>query len=105
MNILIKDNHNEGIYIIEGNQAFKNAIYSDIVGNETNETNEICLLTHQQLTKSHIKLPCTHTFNYIPLFNEVSIQKTIKNSYETTRLRIHQMKCPYCRTVFDNILP
>jgi len=88
--------------LIEGNLDFKNAIYIDIINNVSNE---ICLLSHQQLTKSHIKLPCTHSFNYIPLFNEVSIQKTIKNSYETTRLRINQMKCPYCRTVFDNIMP
>ena len=103
MNVLI-----EGNYTIEGNLDFKNAIYSDIINEENNVSNvneTICLLSHQQLTKSHIKLPCTHTFNYIPLFNEVIIQKTIKNSYETTRLRIHQMKCPYCRTVFDNILP
>ena len=46
-------------------------------------------------------------FNYIPLYNEIIYQKTNKYSiaYDYTKLNINQIKCPYCRTVTNNILP
>lgn len=64
-----------------------------------------CTITQQPLTKSHIILPCSHKFNYIPLFNEVCLQKTKKNVYDTDHLSINQIKCPYCREISNNILP
>lgn len=87
-------------YIIEDNLDFKQALVEDDCDIITN----ICLISQQQLTKSHIKLPCQHTFNYIPLLNEAIKQKQI-NVYETCRLKTNQLKCPYCRTVFDKLLP
>lgn len=96
-------------YIIEGNLDFKTAMASDIE-NEFINDEEICLVSQQLLTKSHIKLPCGHKFNYMPLYNELykqkqKIQQKNIHSFETCHLKINQIKCPYCRKVFDNILP
>lgn len=66
----------------------------------------ICLITKMPLTTNYIKLGCNHTFNYVPLFNEVCNQKIAKNKIlDVTSLYVNQIKCPYCRTKFDNLLP
>lgn len=72
-----------------------------IVKNEDN----FCYITQDMLKENSIKMQCGHTFNYIPLLNEVKKQKQMKNSYSTLRLRIHQIQCPYCRQIQDAILP
>jgi hypothetical protein len=119
-------------YIIEGNLDFKTAMAegngvegngvegNGVEGNGAQDNSAqdngaednigVCLVSHQKLTKSHIKLPCGHKFNYMPLYNEINKQKQ-KNQqkqphyFDTCSLKINQIKCPYCRTVFDNILP
>lgn len=87
-------------YIIEDNLDFKTAL-----GKDSDEENAICLISQQPLTKSHIQLPCKHTFNYKPLYKEIYMQKTVRNMYETVRLKINELKCPYCRSVSDHLLP
>lgn len=105
-NEVCHNNYNTN-YIIEDSLDFKNEM-SSCVNNKIINTDsllsETCLISQEKLTKSHVKLPCSHTFNYIPLFNELCSQKQ-KNIYESTTLKIHQMKCPYCRLVFEHILP
>ena len=66
-----------------------------------------CMITHCQLEDNAISLICGHKFNYIPLYNEIKYQKTNKYSlsYDYTKLGINQIKCPYCRTITNNILP
>lgn len=64
-----------------------------------------CYITRECLTENYIKLNCGHTFNYIPLFNEVKSQKFNKSSYNITKLKINQLQCPYCRVIHNNILP
>ena len=84
------------------NNANNNANNDDNADN--NNDDEICLLTHQPLEENFITMVCKHKFNYIPLYNEICRQK--QNNYlETTHLLIHQMKCPYCRTITNKILP
>lgn len=87
-------------YIIEDNLDFKAALANDLT-----EENTICLISQQPLTKSHIQLPCKHTFNYKPLYKEMYVQKTVRNMYETVRLKINELKCPYCRSVSEQLLP
>lgn len=91
-------------YIIEDNLDFKMALLLDDESFANDTEGGVCLITQQPLTNSHIKLPCSHAFNYMALYKELVIQKT-KNSYETTHLKIFQIKCPYCRNVSDNLLP
>jgi len=62
--------------------------------------NEICLITGEKLMENHITLSCKHTFNYEPLYNDVKSYKSSKNNLSFT-----QMKCPYCRSVENKILP
>jgi len=68
-----------------------------------------CLLTKEPLDNIHIKLTCGHKFNYIPLYREVVMQKTSGMSstgyYYSHSLKRNEIKCPYCRTVQDKLLP
>ena len=68
-----------------------------------------CLLTKEPLDNIHIKLECGHKFNYVPLYREVVMQKTTGMSpigyYQSHSLKRNEIKCPYCRTVQDKLLP
>ena len=93
-------------YIIEGGIDF----YSEInKKNEEEDDDEKCLITHQLLTLNFIKLSCGHKFNYLPLYKEICNQKKVLSnnaiSYETYRLKINEIKCPYCRLKKNEILP
>lgn len=96
-------------YIIEGDIDFYselnnsgdiNSIISPTSPNELN-----CLISKEKLNDNFITLPCNHSFNYFPLYKEVILQKTIPNSLETARLSPHQIRCPYCRTIVNKLLP
>jgi len=89
-------------YTIEDNLDFKSALFDD--SDLDSIDNNMCLISQQKLTKSHITLPCEHKFNYMPLYNEIYRQKQ-KNLFEVCNLKVNQIKCPYCRTVFDKFLP
>ena len=72
---------------------------------DTTSSNKNCLITQTNLTDNFITLDCNHTFNYIPLYNEVVKQKSRLNSFETTHLKLNEIKCPYCRTINKQLLP
>lgn len=105
-------------YNIEGGINFYEELYQPTPtqlnvdlngGNECDVDTKMCLLTKLPLTYGHITLPCTHTFNFLPLYNEVLSQKTnpdlLKNVYHIVISKNH-LKCPYCRTVHaDSLLP
>ena len=109
-------------YIIEGGIDFygelnkdeiaigPNAIGANEIGPNEIGPNEIdpnasCLISKEPLKDNFITLPCKHTFNYVPLYKEVILQKSLYNSLETTKLLPYQIKCPYCRLVINNLLP
>lgn len=87
-------------YVVEGDINF-----FDELNNEYDDTNDNCLIENNPLTDNFITLSCNHKFNYLPLYNEVVKQKTKYNPNETTKLKINQIKCPYCRQITNNILP
>ena len=65
-----------------------------------------CLITNDPLNLFHVTLTCGHKFNYEPLYQEVIRQKGrlgMHNYYE--KIGTHQIKCPYCRTTTDKLLP
>ena len=64
-----------------------------------------CLISKEPLSDNKITLECGHSFNYVSLYNEVIYQKRILNSLETNPLLTNQMKCPYCRRIYNYILP
>jgi len=96
-------------YIIEGDIDFYNELnnsgnINNIISlNSSDET--ICLISKEELTDNFITLPCKHTFNYVPLYKEVILQKITPNYLETSRLLPYQIRCPYCRAIVNNLLP
>jgi len=65
-----------------------------------------CLISHEKLEDNYITLTCGHTFNYLALYHEVVKQKWGPRSYlETSSLSLNQIKCPYCRTKTNKLLP
>ena len=71
---------------------------------EQNKEN-ICLISNTALKENYVKLCCGHTFNYTAIFNEIKYQKCHSHHYETQKLSSYQIKCPYCRTVQNGLLP
>lgn len=73
------------------------------------DADNCCLLTKEPLDNIHIKLECGHKFNYVPLYREVVMQKITGMSstgyYQSHSLKRNEIKCPYCRTVQDKLLP
>ena len=99
------------IYDIDETNLF-NELLAKAVSEKSEIVNEdICFITNEKLEENYIKLPCNHTFNYIALYNELINQKNnwtkVKNisHLESHKLRAYQMKCPYCRRIYDGILP
>ena len=97
MNIIIEDN----IDFYKELTTFDSDDDDDIL----NEN--VCLLTRMPLDRNKISLPCKHSFNFYPLYKEVYNQKSKTNisHLETHKLKFNQIKCPYCRQIFDFILP
>lgn len=100
-------------FIIEENLNFYELLNkNDIIDGEDSNINILdlsfnkCLITYENLDENFIKLPCGHKFNYVPLYKEIINQK--KNSskiFEVNKLEKHQIKCPYCRNISNNLLP
>ena len=88
------------------NSINHNDLFRQILQDNTNETNteDLCLITNENLEDNYIKLKCGHKFNYLPLYNEVVHQKT-KKILDNSKLKINEIKCPYCRTINDKLLP
>ena len=56
-----------------------------------------CLITNEKLKEGYVTMLCNHSFNYIPLFNDLVHHK--KTLYlETQMLKTNEIRCPYCRT-------
>ena len=103
---IIKPN-NEGI-IYSSHSTEQNTVIQSITTNNDNivDDNNLCLITKEILHPNHIALSCGHKFNYFPLYKEVVNQKNKSNNgYEITKLDVHQIKCPYCRTITNKLLP
>ena len=93
-------------YILPEGFDFESALGS--IEDSADET-DVCLITQEPLSRPFVTLSCGHKFNYAAIYYEVLQQKKTRseggNVLETTRLLSHQMKCPYCRHIENNILP
>ena len=91
-------------------QKLKNDIKNDIIENKivvAQYDNDYCLITKDILTTNYITFPCKHKFNYLPLYKTICIQKQKQSSslLEISYLGQSEIRCPYCRTKFDKLLP
>ncbi len=84
------------------NQNFNDALMALISQDEENDN--VCLIDGSELSEDSIKLKCTHRFNYLSILNEIKIQRKF-NHLETQKISQYQIKCPYCRTIHNGILP
>jgi len=69
------------------------------------EEEECCLITNYPLDKNSITLQCNHKFNLLPLYKEVCNQKCKASHLEITKLKMNEIKCPYCRQRHNKLLP
>jgi hypothetical protein len=93
--------------IVEGGIDFYKQLYDENSEDDDDTNDNICLITKLPLDKNKIVLPCNHSFNFMPLYKDVYNQKikTPISYLETNRLKYNQIKCPYCRNIFDMLLP
>jgi hypothetical protein len=93
-------------YVLEGQINFTNELMKLICedAKEESETQDYCLISGEILSKNFVVLKCGHKFNYDSILNETKNQRKI-NNLEVQRVGKTQIKCPYCRTIHDGILP
>ena len=71
---------------------------------EEDDGDDVCLISGEPLHDDSIKLVCGHKFNYGSIYFEICNQKKY-SKLETQNLKKYQIKCPYCRTVQNGVLP
>ena len=76
----------------------------ELLCNDDEDDENVCLISNLPLENNHIKLVCGHKFNYKSIFNEIRNQKRFSH-YETQKLKMNEIKCPYCRNVQTGLLP
>ena len=98
-------------YVIENGIDFSKLLElsddDDDNHNASSESKQQCLLTGEPLDLNHITLPCQHSFNYKPLYNEILSRKFKLNKYSryANYLKINQLECPYCRNISNKLIP
>jgi hypothetical protein len=89
------------------NKIDNNAEIIDNIGNnkiETDVNEDKCLITNEKLTQGYVTLLCNHSFNYVPLYNDlVNHKKSL--SLETQFLKTNEIRCPYCRNKQSVLIP
>jgi hypothetical protein len=73
--------------------------------NINNKDCKVCLISNTELIDNSVKLRCGHQFNYDDIFDEIKYQKKQHHHNETQKLSNTQIKCPYCRTIQNGLLP
>ena len=88
-------------YIIEDSDFDFFKELSNVSKDNENIVNQ-CFLSNEPLSYNSITLDCKHTFNYNPLYKEIYTAKYILNTQSRYSSFI---KCPYCRTITNKLLP
>jgi hypothetical protein len=92
-------------YCIEGNIDFYREININDERNDNLNYDDICLITNEPLIDKFVTMECGHKFNYIPLYNDLFKQKYCTNMMEEYRLKINEIRCPYCRSISTQLIP
>jgi hypothetical protein len=96
-------------YILEDNFDFYTILGKQLIDSSTNynkeNENDICLISREKLIHNHISLPCNHKFNYLPLYHEIINQKKKYSKTWNKFLATSQIKCPYCRSIYNKLIP
>ena len=102
-------------YIIEDDIDFYKEIHEDQSNNihtSFSKGEQVCLISNEPLTKYSITLLCGHSFNYIPLYNDlvqykIQYNKMKKNTNTNIHddLHVNEIRCPYCRKTQSVLIP
>jgi len=94
-------------YIKDPSFNFYEELNNCLNENETMSDNEnVCLISNLPLDNTHITLPCDHKFNYYYIFNEIfNCKKKYSTFSNYSALGANEIRCPYCRTIYDKLLP
>jgi len=80
-------------YIVDDDFDFYGEL-NDFTNTPVHDVSNICMVSHQQLTYNAITLACKHSFNYMPLYNELCLHNNKQ-----------YISCPYCRAKSDKLIP
>lgn len=85
---------------------FNNELLKLLCANDIDpgENDKRCLITNNALEEGHVEFVCKHKFNYVAIFTEICKQRG-NNKLESTYLKPNQVKCPYCRTIQQGLIP
>ena len=61
---------------------------------ELKQADNICMISHEPLIANSVTLSCKHSFNYMPLYNELCLHNNKQH-----------IICPYCRLKADKLIP
>ena len=92
-------------YKIEGDFNFYDELYKSL--DEVEDVNDanVCLITNKPLEEDCVTLSCNHKFNYDAIYNDIYNHKKKYNAMERCAVKSSQIRCPYCRTIQNNLLP
>lgn len=100
-------------YKLENNIDFYKELYSSLyeedikTNNDVDNNGDLCLISNLPLKDCFVKLNCGHKFNYEPLYKDIFNHKKRFNNLEQSKnkLGLHQIRCPYCRNIQNELLP
>ena len=94
-------------YIVEGDLDFYKELDDSLNLNIDNDDSNKCLISYTELKEHYVELICGHKFNYGPLYKDTFNYKKKFNNMEQikNKLKINEIRCPYCRKVNGNLLP
>ena len=101
-------------YMVDGKEFdFHSELYESLDdtnnNNNNNNNNETdinrCLITDEILIENYITLSCNHKFNYLAIFNDIVNHKKKFNHLESNIVKTNEIRCPYCRTRHQELLP
>jgi hypothetical protein len=86
---------------------FYEQLNKSLADDDKSSEEDLCLISHEQLTANFVKLDCGHKFNYNFIYKDVLNHRTKYNQMESFKsmVPIHQIRCPYCRTLHNGLLP
>lgn len=100
----LNDCNNEIVSIVSGDVENTSSNTKTVNIQEEDDDIEKCLITNEKLKEGYVTLLCNHSFNYIPLFNDLFNHKKMLH-LETQILKANEIRCPYCRNKQSVLLP
>lgn len=92
-------------YKIEGDVNFYEELYKSLDEPEDETEVNVCLISNKPLEEDCITLSCNHRFNYDAIYNDIYNHKKKYNAMERNAVKATQIRCPYCRTIQNKLLP